>query len=49
MATSTASPTDAKTPSLATGSVDPLVLDDLAHWLTAGVRAKRTQAVVLGA
>jgi probable HAF family extracellular repeat protein len=49
MTTSAASLTDAKAPSLATGSVDPLVLDDLAHWLTAGARANRTQAVVPGA
>jgi probable HAF family extracellular repeat protein len=47
--TSAASLTDTKTSSLATGPVDPLVLDDLAHWLTAGARAKRTQAVMPGA
>jgi hypothetical protein len=35
--------------SAATGPVDPLVLDDLAHWLSAGVKGKRTQAVVPGA
>jgi probable HAF family extracellular repeat protein len=49
MTTSAASLTDAKMPGLDTGTVDPLVLDDLAHWLTAGARAKRTQAVVPGA
>jgi probable HAF family extracellular repeat protein len=49
MTTSAASLTDAKMPGLDTGPVDPLVLDDLAHWLTAGVRGKRTQAVMPGA
>jgi probable HAF family extracellular repeat protein len=47
--TSAASLSDAKAPSLAAGPVDALVLDDLAHWLTAGARAKRTQAVMPGA
>jgi probable HAF family extracellular repeat protein len=47
--TSAASPTDAKTSSVDTGPVDPLVLDDLARWLSASVKGKRTQAVVLGA
>src|SRR5262249_56518727 len=43
MTTSAASLTDAKAPSLASAPLDPLVLDDLAHWLTAGARAQRTQ------
>jgi probable HAF family extracellular repeat protein len=49
MTTSAASLTDTKTSSLATGPVDALVLDELAHWLSTGVKGKRTQAVVLGA
>jgi hypothetical protein len=43
--TSTASRSDAKTPNVA--AVDPLVLDDLAHWLSAGVQGKKTRVVGL--
>jgi len=43
---STASRIEAKTPNVA--PVDPLVLDDLAHWLSTGVKGKRTQAVLPG-
>jgi probable HAF family extracellular repeat protein len=46
MTTSTASLTDATTPSVALAPVDSLVLDGLAHWLNAGAKGRRTPALL---
>jgi probable HAF family extracellular repeat protein len=44
-AASTPGLTDAKTASSALAPVDPLVLDDLVHWLNAAAKGRRTPAV----